>query len=257
MPQIANRKLPYSQPNQRLHIYYRGSYYQRYIACAGKIPNTTYLLSLRANAAKAWGLPWEPQPKEALWRLINNGIRGAGEHDTVTHRPCLCGWDPPAVIRGDLPSNTAHCDAWRQHACWSCPVAQAVSREIVAVTPTTQIHHIWLLHPPTTTPPINPVLWLPIATSALSAMDHGRKVMYATPTTPTPTHPHPLSEPPKQLSPSSGLPSRISLTAEDALDDTPPLHPFLTSTNNMISLHLPLLVAASVFIHDTLTSHCH
>ena len=22
------------------------------------------------------------------------------------------------------------------------------------------IHHIWLLHPPTTTPPINPVLWM-------------------------------------------------------------------------------------------------
>ena len=112
---------------------------------------------------------------------------------------------------------------------WSCPVDQAVSREIVAVTPTTQIHHIWLLHPPTTTPPtIKPVLLLPVATSALSAMgykeyplylDHGRKVMYAS-TTPTPTQ-SPVDRASKaarylRVDRLSGPPSRISLTAEDS-----------------------------------------
>ena len=156
----------------------RTNVFQRHIACTGNNTNPDLLRSFRTTVAQLWDLQWEPHHKEAFWRLINNGVIGAGGHDTVSTQSCLCGWEPPLVTKVDPQSTIAHCDSWKKHVFWQCPVAQAVVQEISTAIPSLDIQHCWLLHPPITTPPIHPTQWLPIAASALSAMQHGRKVMY-------------------------------------------------------------------------------
>ena len=161
------------------------------------------LKALRTELTAVWKLPWEPRNKETLWRLINNGISGAGGHDNPSHRPCPCGWAPPKGT--NHIERAAAADTWRSHAFWGCPVAQAVSGEVdkaFKLPEPTKRHHIWLLHPPPATPPIDPAVWRPVTVAALAAMEHGRKSMYAMreeePTTPSQPQPQPQPQPQQQ-----------------------------------------------------------
>ena len=185
--------------------------------------------------------------RKLFWRLINNGISGAGGHDTATLGPCPCGWIPPLVSKGDVPSKVLHCNAWREHAFWSCPVAKAVLGEIdIAAGHPTNIHHLWLLHPH---PSVHPTLWLPVAAAALTAINHGRLAMYAIEkrlsTTTTPTAPHPTSLITTEQAAKAAI-SRFWIQLQDFADsselciNTPTGHPFFTARDGQISLHLPL-----------------
>ena len=46
------------------------------------------LKTLSPSLGALWRLKWEPQNKETLWRLINNGVSGAGGHDNPSPKPC-------------------------------------------------------------------------------------------------------------------------------------------------------------------------
>lgn len=217
----------------------------RFIVSTGNPPSPTNMRCLRVNLAKLWDMPWEPYNKETLWRLINNGVSGAGGHDTINPHPCPCGWAPPSTTTGDPSSTITHCDAWRAHAFWTCPVAQAVVGEIMEATSLPiNMQNIWLLHPPTMSPyPIDPGLWLPVAAAALSAMHHGRKVMYAT---------NKISvTPPPQTPSTDRRASQVAISkfwtllqdfadcAQPAASDTPRGHPFFQVRHGCVSLQPP------------------
>jgi hypothetical protein len=70
-------------------------------------------------------------------------------------------------------------DSWQMHAFWSCPIAQAVRRELGScISPPTVLicKHVWLLLPPNR---IHRDVWCAVAAAALSAMDMGRRAMHA------------------------------------------------------------------------------
>jgi hypothetical protein len=50
------------------------------------------LLRLTACLKDLWAVPWDNWTKETLWRLIVNGVGGAGGHGIVCAGPCPCGW---------------------------------------------------------------------------------------------------------------------------------------------------------------------
>ena len=229
-------------------VKYRTASLMRLLSCTDTPPTPPHLRSLRSNLAQLWDLPWEPYHKETFWRLINNGISGAGGHDTATLRPCPCGWNPPPISKGDASSKLSHCDAWREHAFWSCHVAKAILGEIdMATSHPTNIHHLWLLHPH---PSVHPTLWLPVAAAALTAINHGRMAMYAiekqlstatTTTTDPPPPPHTTAERAAKVAI-----SRFWIQLQDFADSaelgitTPAGHPFFAARDGQLSLHLPL-----------------
>ena len=142
-------------------------------------PAARTLGELRTSLTALWGIAWEPQNKEALWRLINNGVSGAGGHDNPSNQPCPCGWSPPPTAGGEGVRQSA-ADSWRRHAFWTCPIAVAVRREITScLDPTARLtcDNIWLLRPPH---PLHGGVWLVVAAAALSAMDAGRRTMHQT-----------------------------------------------------------------------------
>jgi hypothetical protein len=140
-----------------------------------------------ASALKAtWGLEWENQPKEVLWRLAVGGVPAAGGHGICPKRPCLCGFQPPAP--GAPPAERAA--ALQLHAFWadagaagSCPIAGAVLDQLRRALPpaagaTFARHHLWLLQPPEGSG-VCQELWRVVGLAALSAMWYGRRCAWA------------------------------------------------------------------------------
>jgi hypothetical protein len=130
---------------------------------------------LRRSMARLWKLEWDNRPKEALWRLMVNGVRGAGGHDVTPAGACPCGWHPPApagAAGGEAPVL-----AWRKHAFWHCPVAAAVRREIHSgLGRAPSCANTWLLQPPRKT--MHARVWGVGGMVAVAAMEHGRKAMW-------------------------------------------------------------------------------
>lgn len=119
-----------------------------------------------------WRVPWANVHKEHLWRLSVNGVRGAGGHGLSSPHPCPCGWAGPPDA--DLPEQKAF--AWRSHNFWSCPVAMAVTAEILRSLPspaTLTCAHVWLLRPPSSS--VHAGVWGVVAAAAIAAMSFGRK----------------------------------------------------------------------------------
>jgi hypothetical protein len=209
------------------------------------------LRHLKSSISSMWKMKWELRNKETYWRLVNNGISGAGGHDSTTSRPCPCGWIPPDKAGGTL-GNKASADAWRIHAFWNCAVAQAVVNEInhsLGITDLMQRHHLWLSIPPMTHNPINLHIWQVVTLAAVTAMDHGRKAMHAmlksVPATPPPQHQRTpaLSVITRAANAASG---RFWCILQDYVDTDnnitpppPPNHPFFTTKDNHLTLNLP------------------
>ena len=144
-------------------------------------------------------------------------------------------------------------DAWRVHAFWECSIAKAVLNEIDHAASTREAmerHHLWLSSPPPTHHPINPSIWLVVTLAAFTAMEHGRKAMYAMQKETAPNHqtrrrPQ-IHTPPISVRAANAAVGRFWCLLQDYADiggpitPPPPLHhPFLTMKDNHLSLHLP------------------
>ena len=211
------------------------------------LPQDT-LQHLRITMASMWKIQWEPQNKETFWRLVNNGISGAGGHDVSSSRPCPCGWHPPA---GPTKSSTA-ADNWREHAFWDCKVAREVVNEInhaIAAEPL-QRFHLWLSIPPPSHTPILAPIWQVVSLAALTAMEHGRRAMYAM--TKNPQQPPPTRHLSRHQPPPTPIPTQAANAAsarfwcllQDFADTgmgktSPPSHPFLATRGGHLTLNLP------------------
>lgn len=214
------------------------------------------LKNLKSNLAAIWKIQWEPRNKETFWRLINNGISGAGGHDSASTQPCPCGWTPP-VREGGMAGKVRAADTLRIHAFWDCPIAKAVINEIdhaAATGDAIQRYHIWLASPPQTRHPVDPSVWHVVSLAALTAMDHGRKTMYAmlkdVPSGPErrQQRPHHQNVPtlPPHVRAARAATARFWCLLQDYADigggaspPLPPGHPFFTMKGSYITLHLP------------------
>ena len=131
---------------------------------------------LRSAFATLWQLPWHNVHKDCFWRLTVNGVPWAGGHGLAhAAQTCDCGWGPDAQQEEPLRAS-----AWREHVFWSCPVAQAVAETVQRQVPGELQHglrpHVWLaLH----MPGVEPAVWQVVALAALSAMQFGRRVLWA------------------------------------------------------------------------------
>ena len=126
---------------------------------------------------RVWKVPWENTWKEVLWRLAVDGVPGAGGCGVCLRGPCPCGFalNPAQVRRGDAA-------ALRLHAFWGCPVAQAVVFQLRRVLGDdagdwVRREHVWLLRPPHRD--IALCVWDVACLAALSAMDFGRRFLWA------------------------------------------------------------------------------
>jgi hypothetical protein len=130
------------------------------------------LKHLYTTLTRLWSLPWENSNKDIFWRLICNGVSGAGGHDICPQGACPCGWQmSDAARRG----NQGH--LLRSHYFWDCSAATAVRQQLTACLPAAPSrHHLWLMQPP---PGVtHPGIWQVTCLAALSAMEHGRKRLW-------------------------------------------------------------------------------
>lgn len=122
-----------------------------------------------------WSLKWDNHYKETWWRLLLEGVQGAGGHGIALNGPCPCGWAAPAHL--DAPARAA---AQRDHVFWHCAPAVAVRRTLAHNLPEgvqLRAHHVWLLQPPCEA--IHPQVWMVVGLAALTVMQSARKHMWA------------------------------------------------------------------------------
>ena len=138
----------------------------------------------RATLKAVWRLTWDNKHKETLWRMAVNGVAGAGGHDICmhgAHGSCACGWVlPPAARATAAQRELVGAPLHRQHTFWLCPVARAVCVAVRSALPAgvrLMAAHLWLCEPPC--PAVNPHVWRVVCLAALSAMAHGRRVLWA------------------------------------------------------------------------------
>jgi len=157
----------------------RQQYLEPYAALAvdGAVGPADELLGL---LRRLWRVRWENQHKEPFWRLVYNALPTAAR--LHLDQPCRCG----AAAAAD-----------RHHHFWECPIAQAVVAAIsTASAATGQLPpaaplskpSIWLARAPAA---VHSGVWDVVSLSAIAAMDHGRRRMYALslgPPPPTPLH---------------------------------------------------------------------
>ena len=132
------------------------------------------LQRLPTRLSYAWALPWDNMWKETWWRLLLQGVPGAGGHDVAVDKACACGWHWQQ--EGRLPGPAAAA-AVRAHVFWLCPVAVAVRGLLQANLPAgsqLQPRHLWLLAPPDR---VHPGVWLVAALAALDALAGTRRFM--------------------------------------------------------------------------------
>ena len=157
----------------------RQQYLEPYAALAvdGAVGPADELLGL---LRRLWRVRWENQHKEPFWRLVYNALPTAAR--LHLDQPCQCG----AAGAAD-----------RHHHFWECPIAQAVVAAISAAAaaagqlpPAAPLSKpsIWLARAPAA---VHSGVWDVVSLSAVAAMDHGRRRMYALslgPPPPTPLH---------------------------------------------------------------------
>ena len=133
------------------------------------------LTGLRPRIGKVWRLPWENKHKETWWRLLLNGVAGAGGHDIGLKGACPCGWAPAAHL-----SSRDRAAEQRAHVFWHCRTACEVRKVLTHNLPAgvqLQPYNLWLLQPPT--PDIHWGVWAVVGLAALEAMASARKCMWA------------------------------------------------------------------------------
>lgn len=157
----------------------------------------------QAELKALWAVRWHNCHKDTLWRLAVRGVPGAGGHDVSPRAPCACGWAPlqeeaaaqaagaaaaaaqdPAARQAAtaLQSDAAGAlaAAWQEHYYWSCPVARDVVRQLQRALPAgtdVQRAHVWLVSTPT--PTCLQEAWRVVCLAAVSAMNLGRRVLWA------------------------------------------------------------------------------
>lgn len=117
---------------------------------------------------RLWGLRWEREHKETLWRLAVDGVPLPGNtHLRATPvEPCGCG-----SFGGAAGQQAPQCSP-RAHHFWECPVAQAVVQQIAAYVPGPITRaNVWLAEAPTG---VQQCVWDVISLAALSAMERAR-----------------------------------------------------------------------------------
>jgi hypothetical protein len=120
---------------------------------------------------RLWKLKWENDNKEAFWRLAVNGFSGFGMHGTgAAAAQCPCGVQ---MEWGD-----------RRHHFWDCLLATVLRSEMEFeifgdVEPDESElgkEELWLVRAPEG---INQVVWDVVCLAAISALEHGRRFIYA------------------------------------------------------------------------------
>ena len=132
-------------------------------------------MQVTESLKRLWAIPWDNKRKETLWRLITNGIAGAGGHDICLPGPCPCGYQGPAIT---LEQHQKALD-WRGHYFWGCVVAKRVVEEIAACLPATTpvtCASIWLMVAP---PFVHKEVWEVVCMVAVEAMALGRRRLWA------------------------------------------------------------------------------
>lgn len=134
--------------------------------------------ALSSKVKCVWGLKWENNWKETFWRLLLNGVCGAGGHDIVLQNPCYCGWQPT------LPVSPEHKHAraleLRHHVFWECHGARAVRHFLSAHLPVDVqlcVRHLWLSVTPHEH--VHPVVWSVVCLASLTAILSTHKRMWA------------------------------------------------------------------------------
>jgi hypothetical protein len=143
---------------------------------AARPPRVPQLLQdLQNRLKKVWSLKWDNHWKETWWRLLLEGVKGAGGHGIALNGPCPCGWAPDPAH--DQQSRAA---AQRDHVFWHCPPAQAVRQVLSFNLPegtALEATHVWLLQPPHAS--IHEEVWAVAALAALTTMAGARPYMWA------------------------------------------------------------------------------
>lgn len=132
------------------------------------------LRDLRARLPTVWRLPWDNSYKEPWWRLLLEGVPGAGGHKVALRKPCPCGWVIPAYM-----DDEAGAAAQRDHVFWQCQPARAVRSLLTHnLPPGSQLlpQHLWLLQAPQG---IHAGVWSVVALAALAAINKARSYMWA------------------------------------------------------------------------------
>lgn len=136
-------------------------------ACLSSLPETLKIV---------WKLRWENHWKETWYRLLLDGVPGAGGHGIVLKKsPCPCGWLVPQHL-----SKEEGAAAQRDHVFWQCLPAQAVRRALQHNLPEGTIlqpAHLWLLQPPC--PQIHSGVWAVVGLAALTIINSARRYMWA------------------------------------------------------------------------------
>ena len=145
---------------------------------------TAAATGLEASLSTLWGISWDNSYKETLWRLLVNGVSGAGGHDIPHTGPCQCGWAPPARDPARVDDSKHRAYALRLHCFWECPVAQAVVAELQRGLPAREAPpplspaDVWLLQPPAGRT-VHPGIWAFVCMVALHAMELGRRHLWS------------------------------------------------------------------------------
>jgi hypothetical protein len=128
--------------------------------------------ALRRTLSQVLRLPWENTHKALLWRLLVNGVPGAGGGGWCRDQPCPCGHLASPQQRQQHGS-AVH----RQHTFWDCPTTAGIRAVLLATAGVpVQQQHVWLLQPPT--PAVQRVVWQVVCLAALEAMEHGRRQLW-------------------------------------------------------------------------------
>ena len=145
----------------------------------GEMATNEQVESERAHVATrlraAWAIKWDNRPKETWWRLLLDGVKGAGGHGIALNGPCPCGWSAPAPL--SQPQRAA---AQKAHVFWDCPPAVAVRDALTHNLPPDVLlrpKHVWLLQPPCEQ--IRSEVWAVVGMVALAALESARKCMWA------------------------------------------------------------------------------
>ena len=131
-------------------------------------------LSLMARLPAVWRFPWDNYYKETWWRLLLEGVPGAGGNKVALRKPCPCGWSIPAHM--DDETGAA---AQRDHVFWHCRPARAVCALLSHNLPPgeqLQPQHLWLLQAPGG---VFAGVWTVVALAALTAISKARAYMWA------------------------------------------------------------------------------
>lgn len=115
-----------------------------------------------------------------MWRLLLNGVRGAGGHDICPAGACPCGWQLPAAYRVDADAcKMLGAPALRMHHFWQCPVACAVVQQVQSQLPAGRqlaCSSLWLGLCPDDA--VHAGVWDVVCLAAVAAMEYGRKLMW-------------------------------------------------------------------------------